>query len=199
MNKYVILNSTGWYASKILKDYPEYQGIDRLVWPLSEEDKKSVINLQNEEKKLAELYIHEMSDYMLNNNSVFCYNEKYVLQYMSLCELLGVEADLFICKNGIDIVEEKKRLIVNNREYIFVGYDYVLKDSTYSCLIHEKHLIDNLEKIQLNSSGLLDNLEDARKFAELREIAKKKNAGIGFELGSGGVDFFALAMFRYQC
>lgn len=198
MNKYIILNNAGWYADRILTKIPGYQGIDRFVWPLSDEDESRIQSLQNEEKDIAEQYMKEIIGYMSDNDSIFCYSEKIIFQYMSLCELLGINVDLFVCEYGIDIQKEKKMLMIDNKQYIFQGYDYVLKNSTYSCLIHEKSLVDEIEKIQLNSNGLLNSLEDVRKFAELREIAKHKNDGVGFELGSGGVDFFALSMFKYQ-
>lgn len=198
MNKYIILNNTGWYVNRVLTKFPEYQGIDRFVWPLSDEGEREIQNLQDEEKEIAEQYMQQITDYMSNNNSIFCYSEKIIFQYMSLCELLGINVELFVCSYETDIRKEKKMLMVDNKQYIFQGYDYVLKNSTYSCLIHEKPLVDEIEKVQLNSNGLLNSLEDARKFAELRELAKNRNAGNGFELGSGGVDFFALSMFKYQ-
>lgn len=74
----------------------------------------------------------------------------------------------------------------------------MLKDAAYSCIIHEKYLCDKIEKLELNQNKLLSSFQDARRFADLREQAKKENNEDGFELGSDGTDFHIVALFRYN-
>lgn len=207
LNQYIVIGNDGYYARRILQRFPNYQGIDRCLWPLQKEDLKRISRLSYEQKVSAEKCLKQMEGYdewnINTGQSIFCGDDSFVRNYLTLCEILDVNAELFIGKL-YSIDHEREFFEIYNKEYAFIGYDFVLCsgeysrfDGTYSCLIHEKHLIDKIKFIQLNENGLLCNLQDALKFAELREGARKQNDGIGFEAGDGK-DFDILALFKYN-
>lgn len=206
LNQYMVISNDGYYARHILQQFPDYQGIDRCLWPLQKEDLKRIGRLPYEQKISAEKYLREMGEYGEWNinagQSNFCSDASFVRKYLKLCEILGVNAELFIGKL-YSIEQERESFEIYNDEYLFMGYDFVLSsgnyshfDGTYSCLIQEKHLIDKIEFIGLNENGLLCSLQDALKFADLREAARKENNGIGFEAGDSK-DYDILALFKH--
>lgn len=206
-NQYIVISNAGHYAKRVLKVFPHYQGIDRCLWPLRREDLERVRNLPQEQKMLAENYLREMGEYdtwsIHTGKSSFCSDNLFVKRYVELCEILGVHAERFIGRL-YSLEEEKTFPGCVNQEYLFVGFDFVLSsgdyscfDGTYSCLIQEKYLIDKVENIELNENGLLCNLQDALRFADLREQAREKYAGAGFEAGAGR-EYDILALFRHM-
>lgn len=206
LNQYIVISNDGYYAKRILQQFPNYQGIDRWLWPLQEEDLKRILGLPYEQKIAAEKCLRKIEEYdkcsVSTRESNFCSDDFYVSQYVKLCDILGVNAELFIGKL-YSVEQEKTFSEIYNKEYLFMGYDFVLSggdyscfDGTYSCLIQEKHLIDKIEPVELNENGLLCNLQDALKFADLREQARKKYGGIGFEAGDSK-DFDILALFKH--
>lgn len=34
LNQYMVISNDGYYARHILQQFPDYQGIDRCLWPL---------------------------------------------------------------------------------------------------------------------------------------------------------------------
>lgn len=196
MNKYIVVSNDGWYAKGILEQFPNYQGIDRFPWPLCKEDLKKITYLPDREKACAEHYVKALGE--INVIDIYCDEFAYAYQYAKLCNLLNIDADIYISKLCYDTISETQSMIVDDKEYLFIGYDYVLKDAAYSSLIHEKHLCDKIEKLQLNQNGLLSSFYDARRFADLREQAKIENNEVGFESGSDGADFHIMALFKYR-
>lgn len=206
LNQYMVISNDGYYARRILQSFPDYQGIDRCLWPLRKEDLKRISRLPYEQKVSAEKCLKQMKDYdewdMNNGQSKFCSDNSFVRNYLMLCEILEVNAELFIGKL-YSIEQEREFFEIYNNEYVFMGCDFVASsgeysrfDGTYSCLIHEKYLIDKIQFIELNENGLLCNLQDALKFADLREAARKQNNGIGFEAGDSK-DYDILALFKH--
>lgn len=203
-NQYIVVSNAGYYAERVLKQFPHYQGIDRCLWPLGRGDLERVRNLPDEQKRLAKNCLREMGEYgtwsIHTGKSIFCSDNLFVKRYVELCEILGVHAEHFIGRL-YSLEEEKTFPGCVGEDYLFVGFDFVLSsgdyscfDGTYSCLIQEKHLIDRVETIKLNENGLLCNLQDALRFGDLREQAREKYAGEGFEAGA---EFDILALFRH--
>ena len=187
MNIYIVISDNGWYAKNILQRFPNYKGIDRFPWPLSHEDfqelsKKMTINMKEMEEK--------------DINGLFCDDYDYACRYKELCDLLNINAVIYMCKICSDAFSDNQIKEIEGEEYIFLGYEYVMKDASYSCIIQEKHLIDKIKKISLNENGLFRSIADAQEFVSLRKIANKKNNGNGFELGEDGVDFYIIALFK---
>ncbi|MDE6626724.1 MAG: hypothetical protein K2K56_10220 [Lachnospiraceae bacterium] len=193
MDKYIVVSDDGYYAKRILEEFPNYQGIDRFPWPLGTEDIKKIEYLPDKDRACAKQYIKEMKGVGITD--IYCNDFSYAYQYAQLCRLLKINANVYMSRLCDGKIPESGLLEVNENEYLFVGYDYVLGDAAYSCIIHEKYLCDRIEKIELNQNGLLSSFQDARRFADLREQAKKENNGDGFEVGSDGTDFHIIALF----
>ena len=45
MDKYIVVSDDGYYAKRILEEFPNYQGIDRFPWPLGTEDRKKIMGM----------------------------------------------------------------------------------------------------------------------------------------------------------
>lgn len=188
---YLVISSDNWYARKILEKYPNYRGIDRYSWPVYDEDLKEIQGISESEK--SELILSWQQIDRLLETEIFCTDFSLVQDYVKLCNVLHINVEVLAC----EICDDKPtELCSDNMEYEWLGYDYALQGSFYSCIVQEKELIDTVDKIELNENGLLRDFDDTKKFADLREQAKKKYNDNGFEYGQAGVDFHAIALFR---
>lgn len=160
---------------------------------LDKSELRKIYFLSDDNRKKAEEYLTLLSTIYLDN--VFCSDFEYAYQYANLCKLLDINIELFLCRIDEDVCSKNRN--INENHYVYLGYDYIMKEETYSCIVQEKHLIDQIEKIKLNDNGLLNNYNETQKFAELREEAKKKQNGNGFELGVSNIDFYPVAIFKY--
>lgn len=191
---YVVISDIGWYARKILEKYPNYRGIDRYPWPISAEDLKGIQGLSESEQSRL-IFSWQQIDKLLDTE-IFCADFNLVRDYVKLCNILHIDVQVLVCKICADKPVEHEKLCTDGKEYEWIGYDYGMKGTFYSCIIQEKELMDTIEKIELNENGLLRDFEDAKRFGVLREQVKAKFNGNGFEYGSAGVDFYAIALFR---
>lgn len=196
MDEYIVVSNDGWYAKRILEEFPNYQGIDRFPWPLCKEELNKIANLPDKERAYAEHYANTIAG--MNVTGIYCNEFTYTFQYAKLCKILKINANIYLSRLYYNKIEENQLLEVDDKKYLFIGYDYILKDTVYSSIVHEKHLCDKIEELKLNQNGLLGSLKDAKRFANLREQTKIENNEDGFEAGSDGVDFQIRALFKYK-
>ena len=196
MNQYIVIGNSGWYVENVLKNNPNYKGIDRFPWPLGEEEVKNINNLPAEIQNKALKCKNKIKSYNFEGDLIFCNDYNYAIQYYNLCSILNMDTDFLLCKMNIDNIKDVFSLFENNEEFIFIGFDYILTGAAYSCLVNEKELIDNVDEIIFNEYGLLKSLADIEKFEKLRNQAIINNNGIGFETGKNGVDFIPIALYK---
>lgn len=145
------------------------------------------------ESEKSELVLSWQQIYRLPETEIFCTDFNLVQNYVKLCNVLHINVEVLAC----EICDNQPtKLCSDNMEYEWLSYDYAMQGSFYSCIVQEKELIDTIDKIELNKNGLLRDFDDTKKFADLRECAKKKYNGKGFEYGQAGADFHAIALFR---
>ncbi|MCM1500887.1 MAG: hypothetical protein NC124_20710, partial [Clostridium sp.] len=124
MDQYIVVGNDGWYAGKILKEFPNYQGIDRFPWPIMKEDLKRIQDLPNAEKTCAQHYMEAMGD--VNITAMYCDAFTYAYQYQKLCDILKINVDIYLSRLYDGTISENQLLAVDSKEWLFVGYDYVL-------------------------------------------------------------------------
>ncbi|WP_294346048.1 hypothetical protein [uncultured Clostridium sp.] len=176
MNK--LLNTNGViiqgcnYKSKFQEnqDYNGYKGVGRYVsWPLSyEEDVES--------KEITDL----IEEIWINNYECvsLIYDEWLINEYLSICKKKDIEIRVLLVESE-SIYPQFNDSYMNK---IKLGYDYSQGENHFSLLIYDLEL-SNLNNItplkniflKLNKKMLFDDINDIKKYVEIREDLKKKN------------------------
>lgn len=193
MNYYIVIGDDGWYVSKIKQKNPLYKGIDRFPWPLCKENIEQINHLPTEEKNIAESYLAKLSNVEVLES--FIEDFSYTKDYYQLCGLLDMNVELYMVIPYFDVLESN-RITLLEELYSFVGFDYILKNSTYSSIVHEKHLCDDVKKLTLNENGLFNSYLEAHEYSKLRDKCKKIY-NIEFEKGDC-TDFQIIKLYKYK-
>ncbi len=194
MGNYIVVSNSGDYAKELLEQFPNYRGIDRFPWHLSKEDIAGICKLGKEKQAEAEKCLAKLMDMCIVD---LCSEDfSYAYNYFRLSHILEIHADLLSCV----IYDDKSAVVKEERtdtsRFEFLGYDYILSEAAYSCIIWEKRFVDQIENIPLNQNGLFNTFDEAKRFIDLREVAKKKYDGNGFEFG-GPESYWIVAVYRY--
>jgi len=192
MNAYVVIGREGYYVDEIKKKCPNYNGIDRIPWPLCHADLDSGEILMSEDKKRLSLLLSKLKDLYVPN--IFVEDYDYACTYAEICSIINIIVDFFVVKICDCCFDNQTVVEIDNQMFDFVGLDYT--NGAYSSIINEKELCDSIEQIPLNENFLFKSFEDARKYINIREQMQTLNGGMGFEVGEDGIDFHLIALYR---
>ena len=79
MGQYIVIGNSGWYAENVLKNNPNYRGIDRFPWPLGEEEFREIYNLPDETQSKAQKCKSKIKSYNFEGDSIFCDDYNYAI------------------------------------------------------------------------------------------------------------------------
>lgn len=187
---YIVVSNS--FSQDTLGKCSQYRGIDRNAWPLYALDWKEVKKTSDGNE--IDISVEELDS--IYNECIYHPDYDVVRKYVQFCHVLQEAVDVLACKICIDCGVKQQELVLHDMHYEFMGYEYGMISSQYSCLVHEKELIDTIEVINTNEYGLLSCFDDVMQFVELRKIAREQYDQTGFEFGEEGVDFVAMAIYR---
>ena len=153
----------------------KYQGVEGDNWFLNYED--------NIDKEIIDYFDDHIDLAWTNDKCVdACNNMSYIKKYLDIASERNINYRIILCFTN----RQYPKMINNDAEGIFLGYDYVYSGgSYYSAVLNDviSKRIPKFQKYRLNDYGLFDSIEELTEFVEDRNIIKENSVDYDIEDG----------------
>lgn len=113
-----------------------------------------------------------------------CADESYIEKYIDESRRLEIDFRILLCATCRNFPILAKAELGQEKKVL--GYDYAYSGgSYYSSILNDivDHRINEFNRIKLNENGLFNTLEEAEKFAEMRNVMMNADKEYVFERG----------------